>query len=201
MWFRHRRDRTASSIETPAWRAPRDQDLLCEETNGAAIAPSLARGVAPRLTHVQPRHQQKATDQTKMLEELVFRHEAAGRGELPEPVCNKRGRERESGEPQGTEPSEYTGQDESGSAKLGNDRCDRHGRGGLQSEMPHFGNSAFEVQDLVDAALQISGAKPEQRDVVNDWRRNDRSSARPKPLAQRFAGHLPCSIGTARQPN
>ena len=43
--------------------------------------------VAPRMTHVQPRHQQKAADQTEMLEKLVFRHEAAGRREFPESVC------------------------------------------------------------------------------------------------------------------
>jgi hypothetical protein len=104
--------------------------------------------------------------------------------------AKKRGHERESGEPQGTQPSEYADQDKSGSAKLSNDRCDRHRRGGLQSEMPYFGNSAFEVQDLVDAALQISSAKPEQRDEVNHWRRDDPSSARPKLLTHRFAGHF-----------
>jgi hypothetical protein len=48
---------------------------------------SPAPSVALRITHVQPRHQQKAADQTEMLEKLVFDHEAAGRLEFPEPVC------------------------------------------------------------------------------------------------------------------
>src|SRR5437879_5344966 len=71
-------------------------------TNAVVILTSPARSVAPLLAHVQPRHQQKAADQTKMLEKLVLHHEAAARREFPEPVCKKRGKERESGEPQGT---------------------------------------------------------------------------------------------------
>ena len=55
------------------------------------------------LPKVIPGDQQESTDEPQMLEERVLDHEPIGLRNLPETICDKRGDERESREPEGAE--------------------------------------------------------------------------------------------------
>src|SRR5215813_2081154 len=102
-----------------------------------------------------------------MLEKGVRSHLAIRQGELPEPVGEDGGKGGEAGQPQGTQPAKPATQYQGWTGEFGDDRRrrDRYRRG--QPEMLHLGDRAAEIQNLVDAALEIGGAEAEQRNGTN----------------------------------
>src|SRR5882672_9644618 len=114
------------------------------------------------FAQVEPGDQKKAADQAEMLEERVFDHEALRQLQFPESIGDEGGDQRESGKPQRAEPAVDPGQDERGSGELGDDRRAGSGCRERQPEVLPLGYRSIEVEELVEAALNVGRAESEQ---------------------------------------